>query len=211
MQEIATKKGQKSLAYRFPEIAKEWHPNKNGLLTPDKINWSSRRKVWWLGKCGHEWLMSVGDRTVTFTRKDGRIRKQYNCPFCSNKRVGKGINDLQTRFPQIAEEWHTVKNGDLLPDSIMAGSNKYVWWHGKCGHDWKARPHDRCFRNRNCPICYAAKRSPAVECIETDEVFASGLLAARKLGLKSASTIYKCCRGEIKTAYGYHWKYKSND
>ena len=42
-----------SLAARNPVLAKEWHPEKNGYLTPDKISFSSAKVVWWLGKCGH--------------------------------------------------------------------------------------------------------------------------------------------------------------
>ncbi len=55
------------------EIAKEWHPTKNGKLTPDDIGEGSGRKVWW--KCDkgddHEWKTSPSQRNVT------------GCPFCS--------------------------------------------------------------------------------------------------------------------------------
>ncbi len=36
-----------SLAERFPEIAKEWHPYRNGNIAPDTINSGSKRFVWW--------------------------------------------------------------------------------------------------------------------------------------------------------------------
>lgn len=38
-----------SLAVRFPQISKEWHPTKNGSLTPLAVSYSSHLKVWW--KC----------------------------------------------------------------------------------------------------------------------------------------------------------------
>ena len=86
LEQFATKKYENSLLYNYPNVAMEWHPTKNGLLTPDRVNKGSRYKVWWLGKCGHEWQMAVSDRTLTFVRADGRVRKPYGCPFCSGRR-----------------------------------------------------------------------------------------------------------------------------
>ena len=54
---------EKSLAYLYPELAKEWHPTKNGELTPYDVTHGSNKKVWWLGKCGHEWEQIVKSRT----------------------------------------------------------------------------------------------------------------------------------------------------
>ncbi len=39
-----------------------------------------------------------------------------------------GINYLATLYPEIAEEWHTINNGSLTPDSLAYGSSKKVWW-----------------------------------------------------------------------------------
>ena len=90
----------------------------------------------------------------------------------------------------------------------MPGSGKKVWWLGKCGHEWQATPNKRCMGNKGCPICYSHKKSPAVICIETGESFENAQEAAEKIGLKSGrKSIYSCCRGEAKTAGGYHWKY----
>ncbi len=44
-----------------------------------------------------------------------------------------GQNDLATVNPNLAAEWHPSKNGSLLPSQTTAGSNKKVWWLGKCG------------------------------------------------------------------------------
>ena len=51
------------LATVNPEIAKEWHPIKNGNLTPQDVTSASTKKVWWQGKCGHEWQTTIGHRT----------------------------------------------------------------------------------------------------------------------------------------------------
>ena len=64
-----------SLAHLFPQLIHEWHPTKNGDLSPDKLNPGSHKKVWW--KCmnnpTHEWLTQINSRT----------RLNYGCPFCT--------------------------------------------------------------------------------------------------------------------------------
>ena len=55
----------KSLAKRFPKLAAEWHPTKNGNLRPEDVSYGSKKKVWW--KChvadDHEWFTTVLSRT----------------------------------------------------------------------------------------------------------------------------------------------------
>lgn len=208
LEQFAIKKHENSLAYCNPDIALQWHPTKNGDMTPDRISKGSRRIVWWLGNCGHEWQSKVYDRTRPETiHSDGRIKKPYGCPYCSGRRILVGFNDLQTKYPEIASEWHPTKNGVLNPTGITPGSERVVWWLGHCGHEWKATPNERCFHNKQCTICFGKKRSPAVVCIETRQVFGRGIEAAKSLGKTSASQIYKCCRKEINKAFGYHWKF----
>jgi hypothetical protein len=62
----------------------------------------------------------------------------------------------------------------------------------------------------NCKL--RASRERAVRCIETGQVFRSGVLAmpwVQSLGYKSVkpSHIYQACLGNIKQAFGYHWEY----
>ncbi len=52
-----------SLAYCFSEIASEWHPTKNGNLTPFDKTYGSSTKVWWLCSNGHEYCGSIASRT----------------------------------------------------------------------------------------------------------------------------------------------------
>ncbi len=130
------------LATTFPELAKEWHPTKNGTLCPSDVSMRSGEKVWWLGKCGHEWQATVSHRT------DGQ-----NCPICSNHKLLSGYNDLATKFPLVADEWHPEKNGPLKPSDVFPMSNMKVWWLGKCGHEWQCAISHRTKNNYGCPIC----------------------------------------------------------
>lgn len=54
----------KTLAFRFPDIAKEWHPDKNGDLTPYCVGGKSSKKVWWQCSKYHEWEAAINNRTA---------------------------------------------------------------------------------------------------------------------------------------------------
>jgi DNA-directed RNA polymerase subunit RPC12/RpoP len=129
------------LATLFPDVAKDWHPTKNGTLTPIKVTPHSQKKVWWQCKKGHQWQSSVGYRT-----------KGYGCPYCSGRKVCKD-NSLYAMFPQLAKEWHSSKNRGLTPAKVTTTSKKKVWWKcSTCGHEWKAAIADRC-AGQGCKKC----------------------------------------------------------
>ncbi|MGW1543239.1 zinc-ribbon domain-containing protein [Streptomyces sp. NPDC002309] len=115
------------LEAQFPEVAGEWHPTRNGDVRADRLAPKSNRKVWWLGSCGHEWEAVVANRTA---RRSG-------CPYCANQKVGYG-NDLATRHPELAAQWHPTRNGDLTPQQIPYGARRNAWWRCASGHEWRA-------------------------------------------------------------------------
>ena len=123
-----------------PELAKEWHPTLNENLKPDMVTYGSKLKVWWLGKCGHEW------DSIIHTRSKG-----VGCPYCSNKKVLKGYNDLATTNPKLSEEWHPTLNKDITPFAVHIGSHDKIWWLGQCGHEWQSEIRSR--KNSDCPFC----------------------------------------------------------
>jgi hypothetical protein len=47
----------------FPEVANEWHPTKNGELTPNDLTRASSKKVWWLCPKGHSYESTIANRT----------------------------------------------------------------------------------------------------------------------------------------------------
>jgi hypothetical protein len=130
-----------------PQLSSEWHLTKNGVLTPFDFVPASNKKVWWLGKCGHEW------ETVISSRNKG-----VGCPYCAGKKVLCGYNDLKTINPQLAEQWHPTKNGQLKPSDVTRSSNKKVWWMCSQGHEWGATVNKRS-AGRNCPYCAKKARS----------------------------------------------------
>lgn len=50
------------------------------------------------------------------------------------------------------------------------------------------------------------KNSKPVLCVETKVVYPSMSECSRQTGF-SQGHISSCCRGKLKTAYGYHWQY----
>ena len=59
--------GINNLASQLPALAREWHPDKNGALTPRDVTFGTERKVWWRCAKGHEWRVSVQHRTLDET------------------------------------------------------------------------------------------------------------------------------------------------
>ncbi len=131
-----------TLAESHPELAAEWHPTKNGDLTPAQVTHGSTKKVWWKCAEGHEW------EAVIYSRAD----QNCGCPYCSGRFAIPGKTDLATTNPELAAEWHPTKNGDLFPSQITKSSPKKVWWRCAEGHEWQARI---VIRNKGvgCPYC----------------------------------------------------------
>ena len=76
------------------------------------------------------------------------------CPYCAGKKVLPGFNDLATKEPKIAEQWHPELNGDLTPEMVSVGSSKRVWWQCSYGHVWKAYIFSRATGSKvGCPVC----------------------------------------------------------
>ena len=71
--------GINDLATTHPEIAKEWHPTKNGNLLPRDVKAGSNKKIWWKCLiCGKEWVTTVKSRTYNGICCCYKCRKSYN-------------------------------------------------------------------------------------------------------------------------------------
>lgn len=134
--------GFNDLASSDPSLAAQWHPVMNNNMKPTDITLHSGKKVWWQCEKGHVWQASA----------DHRARGQ-NCPYCANRRVLRGYNDLQTKNPSLAEQWHPTGNGDVRAGDVTLHSNRMVWWQCARGHEWKALVNNRA-KGAGCPVCY---------------------------------------------------------
>ncbi len=161
----------KSLACLYPQLAKEWHPIKNGDLAASDVSPTCCKKVFWLlpyddPKTGRhfdfEWEDTVNNRT-------------------SGHKVWPGYNDLETYcklngMENLLDEWHPTKNGDIKPSSISAKSQKKVWWMlsyddpitGKhFDFEWEATPSSRVSKKSGCPFLSGQKIWPGYNDLET--------------------------------------------
>ena len=93
-----------SLASLNAEITAQWHPTKNGSLTPERVVAGSNKKAWWLCPKGsdHEWEASIGDRSAS-----------KGCPFCRGLKVS-ATNSLASLHAEIAAQWHPAMNGSPI-------------------------------------------------------------------------------------------------
>ena len=136
--------GENDLASRFPEIAAQWHPERNEGLTPQQVSAYANRKVWWRCPAGHDYAALVSSRT----------RNGSGCPYCAGRKVLAGFNDLAARAPAIAAQWHPTLNGGLTPEDVTVGSRKKVWWQCALGHSWKTVIYARTGGKKcGCPVC----------------------------------------------------------
>ena len=138
------------LATTHPDLAKQWHSTKNGKLTPYDVAAGSGKRVWWKCDIGddHEWQATVLNR-----------KKGTSCPICSRRKAVKS-NCLATTHPDLANQWHPIKNGNLTPFDITVGSVKEVWWKCDKGddHEWKTKAVFRSNGN-GCPFCTLTPQS----------------------------------------------------
>jgi hypothetical protein len=97
-----------------------------------------KRRQWRCGQ-GHEWITPVN------------YRLESGCPYCSNKAVLSGYNDLATTHPELAAEAHGWD-----PTTVTAGSNQKRKWLCSEGHTWNAAVGSRSSGPKGgsgCPSC----------------------------------------------------------
>lgn len=138
----------KSLADRFPELARQWHPEKNNSLDPNDFLPGSAVRVWWRcsGEPFHEWEASIYNRTSR--------QPNGECPFCRKTRLSDA-NSLAAVHPEVAAEWHPERNGDLTPNNVTRASGKRAWWRcsKNSNHEWDTIIRARTIHKTSCPHC----------------------------------------------------------
>lgn len=150
------KAGIDDITILFPKIVSEWDYQKN-TIEPFGLSSGSSKKYWFLCELKHSYSKSLRNKT---------LRKQ-NCPYClhkgGKKRVFKGFNDLESRFPEVSKEWDYIKN-TVTPDTVLPFSQKnFNWKCKKCLTEWKAKIVERTTGSKNCPQCFCSVRRSRAE------------------------------------------------
>ena len=122
------------------KLMKEYNYRKNEKIDLNTITIGSRQKIWWICFLGHEWEATISNRV-----------RGNNCPYCSNRKILVGYNDLATIKPNLLAEWNYTKN-IINPENVGAGSSKVVWWKCSKGHEWEEQIRRRT-QGLGCPYC----------------------------------------------------------
>lgn len=140
--------GFNDIATTHPDIAALWHPTNNLPDTIRTVTAGSKTKRWWICSEGHE----------DFALPNNVIAKHGRCSYCAGNKLTIGVNDFQTLYPKIANEWHPTLNDNVLPHMIAAGSQKKYWWKcSTCEQSWESSPDSRGKRKNGCPVCAGQK------------------------------------------------------
>lgn len=133
-----------SFADRHPGLAAEWHPDRNNDFRPDAVVDGSNKRVWWrCAACDHEWKTTIVHRT-----RDGT-----GCPACAGMVVVPG-RSFADQFPDVAREWHPIRNDGIGPADVAPFSGKRAWWLcSQCGREWQAAVRGRTIGGKGCSTC----------------------------------------------------------
>jgi len=145
-----------------PDICKQWHPTRNGILKSYMFTRGMRKKIWWHCEktnqdctCPHDYESPICDRCC----------KGKGCPYCARQKHCYH-ESIVKKFPRIAAQWNSTKNGDLSAVDFLPKSSKKVWWKceqtnctEKCPHEYKSRISDKSRKEHTsgCPYCSGHK------------------------------------------------------
>lgn len=149
--------GENDLLSQNPDLTKEWDYEENGDLLPNQVTVNNHKKVAWVcPTCGYHWEASVANRNIG-----------GGCPKCANikrtvtkhKRIINKKGSFADNYPNLLEEWDSVKNIGLNPHTLPPHCGKKVWWIcRKCGHSWQATMDARA-KGHGCEQCYKRNNS----------------------------------------------------
>ncbi len=120
--------GVNDFATIYPEIAKEWHPTKNGSITPDTLSSKNGYRAWWKCKYGHEWQQTLHVRSTG-----------TGCPYCKNRYstsfaeqaiffyIKKLCPDAQNRYKDLFD--NNMEFDVYIPSRKTAIEFDGAYWH----------------------------------------------------------------------------------
>jgi rubrerythrin len=142
-----TAKNPTYLAEVYPEVASQWHPSRNGKLTPQNVRYNSKHHVWWLADCcGYEWQEEVRDRNKY---------QRWRCPQCRTI-----LDSLEWHDPGLAAEWSPNNSISAWQVRPTASTRFLPEWICSVdpAHVWNAPLSSRS-NGAECPECREAGKS----------------------------------------------------
>ena len=137
--------GETDLKTTEPEVLKFWdyEENEKRDLYPEKVTKGSNKEACWKCELGHKWPKRIHSQVL------------YNsCPYCEDRELLTGFNDLKTRHPELVAEWDYEHNTIISPEGILSSCRTKVWWKCRiCKNIWKTSPCYRLYNKSGCPEC----------------------------------------------------------
>ncbi|OFN92090.1 MULTISPECIES: zinc-ribbon domain-containing protein [unclassified Streptococcus] len=133
--------GYNDLATTHPLVIKEWSALNDRESCSVMCN--SNYRAWWkCPVCKGEYQQEVQSKVI--------IKKP--CPYCTNHKVLKGLNDLATTHPWLINEWSTSNDMDF--SSLMSNSGYKAWWKcSVCKGEYQQTVKKKILMKESCPYC----------------------------------------------------------
>ena len=150
---IRIQSGHNDLLTKDPDGCEDWDFEENSKigLDPTKLAPNSTLKANYKCLNGHKYIQKINSHT-----------QGLRCPYCSNKALLSGYNDLLTRDPEGTKEWNYEKNKELRPDMVMPYTTKKVWWICPKGHDYEMAVSQHTLGYR-CQVCNESKGEKIID------------------------------------------------
>lgn len=117
-----------------PQLTAEWADARDA----SEFSPGSKYRADWRCKLGHRWNAPIYSRA-----------RGAGCPFCTNRKVLVGFNDLPSTHPELAAEWADSRD----VQTVTAGSNYVAQWECTNGHLFTAPVLRRAKRGSGCNAC----------------------------------------------------------
>lgn len=97
-----------SVAAVNPAVAAEWHPTRNGTLTPDQVDADHLMNAWWVCPQGHEYQATVRSRA----------RGNRRCPTCFG---GWSVEQLRSFVKSLLGHVNALNPSEMYALAMQAG------------------------------------------------------------------------------------------
>ena len=127
IREYMTKIKSGSFGELYPELAKEWHPTKNGNVTPYKVKPHSKFEAWLVcPQCGKEYQAPIGRRASGGGCADCGRLKSIKSRSKRIQMIDRVTNEVIRTFESAAEAYRKTGISDGNIHSVLRGKRTHA-------------------------------------------------------------------------------------
>lgn len=139
-----------NLAALYPDLARQWHPTKNGDLRPEGVGAKSNKKVWW--QCpvnpAHEWPAVIATRLTSGCKlcyEEAHLK--YWITGADGEKRPETLSDRPTLFSELVAEG---EEREKLGACYVGEVRKLTWQCAKCHQQWQNQLRKRAIEGQDC-------------------------------------------------------------